>query len=618
MSSNPAELYQQAQKSMRAGNYAVAEKQYRMLISLLPEVPQPHFELATLLERTGKNPALVINHYEMFIQLAGDEIDLSDKVIQAKREIHQLLNPSPLETELPLEGEERKIDLPADRIIVDKRGNGHFTRLADAIASNPHKFPIYLNPGRYNEAIFITDPTLELEIIGPSSGDPAILMSTKDHCFYVECSRLDIRYLTISNSSSKAAVQIVGGHVRFTGCEFLECMTAAIDVHYESRLELISGNVFFGGGTALRAADQTHLEVGSAGANFFYSNLSGSLHASGHSIVIIQDAGFNYPSDLVTEEILGSLPYFGLGEFPVIWFQDDADGEFRDCKLSGWGTLFQIDDRATVSLSGVESHSSKGFSKQVCTPEAFLKIRDNAAATIENTAFSTGVVGAVGVECSERADIQIRDLTFGGEISMLKMIGGKVAAERITHEDHHGHNVVGLQADGGHIVLQESYLPTIDVVVDIEAKFKEVRFGAQDAKGNAFKGKILFENCAFSGSSHFNGQIDLLNCYAKDPYSSDPWLSFYSGNVRIKGGLFVNHAIAVGCNFEIAEASFRFEESYASPQGVIDILQGAYGELENCSIVSSLPKTHPALRIHRTANVRQIDNFILGKVKMYR
>ena len=618
MTSNPAELYQHAQQCMRNGDYDGAEKHYRMLIALLPDVPQPHFEFATLLEKKDENPALIINHYEMFIQLAGDNPDLEDQVVQARQEIHRLLNPSPLEAEIAQQVEDPVIDLPEDRIIVDKKRGGHFTRLADAIANNPNGLPIHLQPGRYNETIMITDPNLELEIIGPPSGDPAVLMSTKDHCLYIECSRLEISHLTISNSSPKAAVQIVGGRVIFSGCEFLDCMTAAIDVHYEAHLELKDGNFFFGGGTALRAADQTHLEVGTGGPNFFYSNLGSSIFASGQSKVIIRQVRVNYSSDLVTNEILGSLPYYGLGDVPIIWFQDDADGEIQDSSLTGWGTLIQIDDQASMALSGVVSHSSEGFSKQACTPEAFLKSSDSAAANMENCEFSTSVVGAAGVVCSDRADVQIKDLTLGGEITMLKMVGGKIAAERITPEDSHGHNVVGLQADGGRVVVQEGYIPTVDVIVDIEAKFKNVRFGAQDAKGNAFKGKISFENCGFSGSSHFNGQMDLLNCYAQNPYRNDSWLSFYSGKVRIKGGQYFNHAFAIGCNFEIAEASFKFEDGYASPQGVVDILKGAYGKLVKCSIISSLPKTHPALRIHRTANVTQTENSLQGKIKMYR
>ena len=67
MTSNPAKLYQQAKQCIHESDFEGAEKHYRMLISLLPEVPQPHFELAELLAKMGKNPALVINHYEMFI-----------------------------------------------------------------------------------------------------------------------------------------------------------------------------------------------------------------------------------------------------------------------------------------------------------------------------------------------------------------------------------------------------------------------------------------------------------------------------------------------------------------------------------------------------------------------
>ncbi|MBC8504856.1 MAG: hypothetical protein ISR58_12620 [Anaerolineales bacterium] len=618
MTSNPAELYQQAQQSIRDGDYEGAEKCFRMLIALLPDVPQPHFEIAELLTKMGKNLMIIINHYEMFIQMAGDDLILADKANQARDRITQLLNQSNPEITVPLDVASIDISLPNDRIVVDKRGKGHFTRLADAIANNPYGLPIHLRPGRYNEVIMVTDSSVDLEIFGPPSGDPAILMSTKDHCIYVDCSHLDICHLTISNSSPKAAVQIVGGQVSFTGCEFLDCTTAAIDIQYESRLDLRDGNVFFGGGTALRVFDQTHLEVGTEGPNFFFSNLGGSVHASGHSKFSIHQARINYPSDLITDEVLGSLPYFGLGEVPIIWLQDNAEGEIKDSKLTGWGTLIYVEDNASLMLSNLESKSSDGFSKQVCTPEAFLKMSGSAAANIEKCKFSSGVVGALGVECKERSDVQIRELLFGGEITMLKLDGGKIAAERLNHEDPHGQNVVGLQAEAGSVIIAESYLPFVDMIAQIEANFHQVRFGARDALGNAFKGKISFENCGFSGSSHFDGQIEFLNCYAKNPYTGDAWLSFYSGKATIKGGQFINHAFALGCNFEIAEASFSFEEGYASPQGVIDILQGAYGKLKKCSITSALPKTHPALRIHRQANVRQIDNAIQGKVEMYR
>jgi len=513
---------------------------------------------------------------------------------------------------------EPEIHLPDDRIIVDKKGGGHFSRLADAVANNPMGLPIHLRPGRYNEVIVVTDPSLDLEIIGPPSGDPAILMSTKDHCLYVDCSQLNIRHLTISNSSPKAAVQIVGGQVSFADCEFLDCTTVAINVEYESRLELKSGNVFFGGGTALRATDQTHLEVGTEGPNYFYSNLGSSVHATGHCKVSIRQTGINYPSDLVTDEILGSLPYYGLGEVPIIWLHDDAEGKIEDSKITGWGTLTQIDDNASLMLANIESVFSDGFSKQACTPEVFLKMNGRAAANIDSCTFSSGVVGATGIECNDRSDLQIKDLNFGGEITMLKLDGGKIAADGINHEDDHGHNVVGLQAETGSVLIADSYMPFVEMTNQIDGKFSQVRIGAQDALGNAFKGKLSFENCGFSGSSHFDGQIEFKNCYANNPYNSDAWMSFYSGKVQIKGGQFLNHAFALGCNFEIAEAVFCFEEGYASPQGVIDILRGAFGKLEKCSITSALPKTHPALRIHRQANVQQVDNSIQGKVKMYR
>ena len=619
MTSNPAELYQQAQRYMHKRDYDGAEKCYRMLISLLPDVPQPHFELADLLSTMGKNPALIINHYEMFIQLAGDNPDLGEQINHARQAIYQLLNPAPLESALTqVDAKASGIDLPDDRIIVDRRGNGHFKRLGDAVTNNPKALPIHLLPGRYNETIMITNPDLELQINGPSSGEPAILMSTSDHCLYTDCLNVEIRNLTISNSSPKAAVQVVGGRVAFEGCEFLECTTVGINVQYQARLELKEGNVFFGGGTALRVADQANLEVGSVGPNYFYSNLRGSIHAAGDSKVSIHAAGFNYRGDLVPEETCESLPYYGLGDVPLIWLQGNVAASIKDTKLTGWGTLIQVDEQASVTLSSLESKAADGFSKQACTPEIFLSIGDTARAEIETSTFSTDVIGASGIVCSGQAKLRIKDLTFGGEITMLKLNGGVVEVKGLNHEDSHGSHVVGLQADGGHAHIRKSYLPFVDILADLEANFTGVRFGRRGAKGSAFRVKIRFEDCAFSGSSHFNGQIDLLNCKAQNLYGSDAWLSFYNGKVRIKGGKFLNHAIAVGCNFDITEASFRFDEGHASPEGVVDILQGAFGNLERCSISSSLPKTYPALRIHRKAKVRQTANQLQGKVKMYR
>ncbi len=233
MTSDPAELYQQAQGFIREGSYEQAEFCYRRLIALLPDVPQPHFDLASLLEKMGKNSALIVNHYEMFIHLAVENPDLNQQIAQAQHNIQKLLDPAPSETSLASnEAENPILDLPDDRIIVDKRGNGHFTKLGDAIANNTAGLPIHVRPGRYNETIMTTDPNLELEIVGPVSGEPAILMSARDHCLYIDCLQAEISNLTISNSSAKAAVEVVGGQVSFKGCEFLDCNTAGINVRY--------------------------------------------------------------------------------------------------------------------------------------------------------------------------------------------------------------------------------------------------------------------------------------------------------------------------------------------------------------------------------------------------
>jgi len=619
MISDPAELYQQAQGFIREGSYEQAEFCYRRLIALLPDVPQPHFDLASLLEKMGKNSALIVNHYEMFIHLAVENPDLNQQIAQAQHNIQKLLDPAPSETsQASNEAENPILDLPDDRIIVDKRGNGHFTKLGDAIANNTAGLPIHVRHGRYNETIMTTDPNLELEIVGPVSGEPAILMSARDHCLYIDCFQMEINNLTISNSSAKAAVEVVGGQVSFKGCEFLDCNTAGINIQYEARVDLKDGNVFFGGGTALQLADQALLEVGSGGPNFFFSNLRGSIHATGESKLAIKGAGFNYPNDLMSDETLGLLPYYGLGEVPVIWLQGNADAVIRDSKITGWGTLIQVEDQASATVSGLESKADDGFSKQACTPEVFLWTGENAKAIIEHSAFSSGVVGASGVVCSGQADVKINKLTLGGEITMLKVEGGTLEAEGVDHEDNEGRNVVGLRADGGSFTIRESYLPLVSISDDLNASFDGVRFGGRDNQGNSFHGDMRFDHCEFSGDSRFDGQIVLLNCTSQKLYSTSAWMSFYSGKVRIKGGQFLNHSFAVGCNFDILEAAFRFEAGYASPKGVIDILQGAYGKLEKCSIISGLPKSHPALRIHRDAKVRQVENTLQGKVKMYR
>ncbi len=619
MSSNPAELYQQAQQNVRKGDFAGAEKCYRMLIALLPDVPQPHYELAVLLTKMDKNPALVINHYEMFIQLASDDPGLGEQIKEVRREIHQLLTPSPLEAALSQDDvSSPDLDLPGDRIIVDQRGRGHFTSLGDAVANNLHGLPIHLRAGRYNESIMITNPELELEIIGPSSGEAAILTSASDHCLYLDCSKIEINNLTISNSSSKAAVQVVAGQVTFEGCEFLDCTTCGISVQYEAQLFLKSDNVFFGGGTALQAADRSYLGVGSAGPNFFYSNQRGSIIAVGESKIIIHHAGFNYKGDFIPEEVRDSLPYYGLGEVPVICFQGNVEATIKASKITGWGTLIQVADHASVSFVGLESNFADGFSKQACTPEKFLQVGDSARIEIDGCAFSTNVVGATGVDCSGHPHLKIKDFVMGGEITMLKLDGGSCEIFGLDHLDEDGNNVVGLQAENGRLTIGESYLPYVEITDDLEARFNRVRFGGSGAKGSAFRGELHFEQCEFTGSAHFNGQMNLIDCSAENIYGDESWLSFYSGKVRIRGGKFLNHAFAVGCNFEIIAAIFQFEKGYSSPKGVIDFLQGAFGRLVKCSVQSSLSKTYPALRIHRNANVHQAENELHGKVKMYR
>ena len=619
MTSTPADLYQQAQGFIREGNYKEAEKRYRMLIALHPDIPQAHFELASLLNEMGANPALIVNHYEMFIQLAEENPELSQQVTQARQKIFQVLNPSPIEYVLAqTELEERTLDLPDDRILVDKMGNGHFTRLGDAIANNPHDLPIHIKPGRYNETIMITNSDLDLAISGPSSGERAIVMSSKDHCLYIDCRRLKISNLAFSNGSPKAAVEVVGGQVSLEGCVFQDCNTAGINIRYAARLDLNDGNIFFGGGTALQVADQAVLEVGSGGPNFFFSNLRGSIIARGESKLSIKNAGFNYHSDLVSEEIRGSLPYYGLGEFPVIRLQDSASAVISDCKITGWGTLIHVEDQATVRLSGLESNTIDGFSKQACTPEVFLWVGKKAKAIIEHSAFSSGVVGASGIVCSGQADVKINKLTLGGEITMLKVEGGTLDAAGVDHQDNEGRNVVGLRAEGGSFAITESYLPLVIISDDLNASFEGVRFGGRDNLGNSFRGDLRFDHCEFSGDSRFDGQIVLLHCTSGKLYSTSAWMSFYSGRVRIKGGKYRNHVFVVACAFEIAEAVFQFDTGYASPNGVIDFKSAAIGKLERCSIASPLPKNQPALRIHREADVRQVQNTLHGKVKMYR
>lgn len=619
MSSNPAELYQQAQKSMQEGDFQGAEKHFRMLIALLPDVPQPHYELAVLLTKMDKNPALVINHYEMFIQLAGDDPGLGKQIKEVRREIHHLLNPSPLEAALSQDdASSPDLDLPGDRIIVDQRGRGHFTSLGDAVANNLLGLPIHLQAGRYNESIMITNPDLELEIIGPASGEAAILTSASDHCLYLDCSKIEISNLTISNSSSKAAVQVVAGQVAFEECEFLDCTTCGISAQYEAQLFLKRGNVFFGGGTALQAVDRSYLEVGSAGPNFFYSNLSGSVFAAGESRISICQAGFNYRGDFVPEEVRDSLPYYGLGEVPVICLKGNVEATIKASKITGWGTLIQIVDQASVSFVGLESNSADGFSKQTCTPDKFLQAGDRAMIEIDGCAFSTDVVGATCVDCSGQAHVKVKDFVMGGEITMLKLDGGTCEVIGLDHLDEEGNNVKGLQAENGRLQIGESFLPYVEITGELEARFNRVRFGGNGAKGSAFRGELRFEHCDFAGSAHFDGQMNLIDCSAKNIFGGESWLSFYRGKVRIQGGVFINHAIAVGCNFEIIEAVFQFEKGYASPEGVIDFLQGAFGRLEKCSVRSSLPKTYPALRIHRNANVHRGENELHGKVKMYR
>jgi tetratricopeptide (TPR) repeat protein len=81
------ELYLQGRESWRLGEMAEAEQAFRQAIELDPQLPHPHFDLATLLEQQDGAQAEILDHYQRFLVLAADNPELTPQVRQVRQRL---------------------------------------------------------------------------------------------------------------------------------------------------------------------------------------------------------------------------------------------------------------------------------------------------------------------------------------------------------------------------------------------------------------------------------------------------------------------------------------------------------------------------------------------------
>ncbi|MCQ2266060.1 MAG: pectinesterase family protein [Bacteroidales bacterium] len=124
----------------------------------------------------------------------------------------------------------------APDIVVDKKGNGQFTTLQEAILSvrdyKPTRVVIYVKDGVYNEKVIVPSNKCDITIIGQSVEHTRIVYS--DHAklnnmgtFKTSTMRIDgdgirLENLTVENNAGRVG-QAVALHVEGDKCEFVGC-----------------------------------------------------------------------------------------------------------------------------------------------------------------------------------------------------------------------------------------------------------------------------------------------------------------------------------------------------------------------------------------------------------